>query len=72
MFNKMKSLEETLKVLQGIGAYRTINIRDLYLFLDLVIPPKFKSLECEKYDGKTFSILHITMYTRSMVAHIKN
>lgn len=38
----MKSLEKKLKALQGISAYRIVDIRNLCLFLDLVIPLKFK------------------------------
>ena len=68
----MESLEEKLKSLQGLSAYGTIDMEDLCLFPDLVIPPKFKLPDFEKYDGKTSPILHLTMYTRSMAAYINN
>lgn len=42
---------------------------DLFLFLDLVIPSKFKILEFEKYDEKTSLLLHLTMCTRSMATY---
>lgn len=45
---------------------------DFFLFLDHVIPPKFKTSKFEKYDGKTSLILYVTMYTHDMEAHIGN
>lgn len=42
MLSKMKSLEEKLKELQSFSAYGMVDMVDLCLFSDLVIPPKFK------------------------------
>lgn len=45
---------------------------DLYLFLNLVIPPNFKIPEFKKCGRKTLPFLQLTMYTCSMVAYIGN
>jgi len=41
----------------------------LCLVPDVVIPPKFKVLEFEKYKGATCPKSHLTMYCRKMVVY---
>lgn len=68
----MESLEKKPKSLQGIGAYGIIDMGDLCLFPDLNVPLKFKIPMFEQYDGKISPILHLTIYTCSMAACIRN
>jgi hypothetical protein len=42
---------------------------ELCLVPDVVIPPKFKLPEFEKYKGNTCPRIHLTMYTRKMSAY---
>jgi len=37
---------------------------------DIVIPPKFKVPEFEKYKGASCPQNHLTMYCKKMVAHV--
>jgi len=67
--DKLKILEERLRVIEGASAREFGDVAGLCLVPDVVIPPKFKVPEFEKYRGATCPKSHLTMYCRKMVAH---
>jgi len=57
------------RVIEGGSSFRFGNVVELCLVSDVVIPPKFKVPEFEKYKGASCPKKHLTMYCRKMVAH---
>ncbi|KAA3460665.1 Integrase, catalytic core [Gossypium australe] len=49
-----------------------MNAKELSLVPDLVLPPKFKVPEFEKYNGTNCPEAHITMFYRKMTGHVNN
>ncbi|XP_014506234.1 uncharacterized protein LOC106765987 [Vigna radiata var. radiata] len=66
---KLEMLEKKLRAIEGEGSFEFGDARKLCLVPDVVIPPKFKLPEFEKYRGKTCPRSHITMYCRKMTAY---
>ena len=64
--NKLEIREERLKVIEGEDNYW---FRCLCLVPNVVIHPKFKVPEFEKYRGTTCPKSHLTMYYRKMAHH---
>ncbi|RDX82005.1 hypothetical protein CR513_37257, partial [Mucuna pruriens] len=60
--------EERLKAIEGADHF-DFNVANLYLIPNVVIPPKFKLSEFNKYKGNTFPKNHLTMYCRKMASH---
>ena len=48
---KLDLLEERLRAVEGFGDYPFADMTDLCLVPDVVIPPKFKVPDFEKYKG---------------------
>ncbi|OMO67976.1 hypothetical protein CCACVL1_20155 [Corchorus capsularis] len=71
---KLSLLEERLRGLEGSNSYyRLVDTSELSLVDGLVIPPKFKTPEFEKFDGtKDFLNNHLRSYTRKMGPYAKN
>jgi len=68
--NKMLSmLEERLKAVEGAQHYRAMNAVDITLVPGIVIPPKFKVPDFEKYNGTRCPQEHLTSYVRKMAAY---
>ena len=67
--NKLDVLEERLRMIEGASVYEFGNVARLCLVPDVVIPPKFKVPEFEKYKGVTCPKSHLIMYCRKMAAH---
>jgi len=70
--SKLDVLEERLRMIEGASAYEFGNAAGLCLVLDVVIPPKFKVPEFEKYKGATCPKSHLIMYCRKMAAHAQD
>ena len=49
---KLDQIEERLRVVEGCGDYAFADMEDLCLVPNMVIPPKFKVLDFDKYKGK--------------------
>jgi hypothetical protein len=64
-------LHKELKTLRGKDVFGQ-NVHDIYLVPNVVIPPKFKTQDFEKYKGDTCSQNHLIMYARKMTAHKDN
>jgi len=63
---KLEMLEERLRVIEGKISFEFGDVVGLCLVPDVVILPKFKVLEFEKYKGISCPKSHITMYCRKM------
>jgi len=48
------------------------NTHDLCLVPNVVIPPKFKVLDIQKYKGNTCPKIHLVMYARKMSTQVDN
>ncbi|XP_052489897.1 uncharacterized protein LOC105767205 [Gossypium raimondii] len=69
---RCKWLEEKFKAMETSENYHGMDAKDLSLVPDLVLPPKFKMPEFEKYDGTSCPEAHITMFCRRMTRYINN
>lgn len=56
--DKYKILEERVKVVEGFSIFE-VDVMGMYLVLDVVIPPTFKTPEFEKYKGVSFPNNHL-------------
>ncbi|KAA3480404.1 hypothetical protein EPI10_020835 [Gossypium australe] len=65
-------LEEKFKEMENVDYRCGIDAKDLSLVLDLVLPPKFKTPQFEKYNGTSCPEAHITMFCRRMTGHVNN
>ncbi|XP_017624819.1 uncharacterized protein LOC108468446 [Gossypium arboreum] len=70
--DRCKWLEEKFKEFENADHYCGIDAKELSLVLDLVLPPKFKMLEFERYNGTSYLEAHITMFCRKMTAYVNN
>ena len=63
---KLDLLKERLRAVEGFGDYPFTDMVDLCLVPDVVIPPKFKVPDFDKYKGTTCPKNHLKMYCRKM------
>ncbi|XP_016903363.1 uncharacterized protein LOC107992146 [Cucumis melo] len=66
---RLEFLEERLCAIEGADMYGSINATQLCLISDVVIPPKFKTPDFEKYNGTTCTKIHLVMYCRKLSAY---
>ena len=59
---KLDLIEERLKAVEGFGDYPFADMTDLCLVPNVVIPPKFKVPDFDKYKGMTCPKNHLKMY----------
>ena len=69
---KFNHIEERLRAIEGGGDHAFVDVAELCLVLDVVIPPKFKVSDFDKYKGTTCPKNHLKMYSRKMGAYSKN
>ena len=65
-------IEERLKVIEGGENYAFANMAKLCRVPDMVIPPKLKVSDFDKYKGTTCPKNHLKMYGKKMGAYVKN
>ncbi|KAK5820220.1 hypothetical protein PVK06_025266 [Gossypium arboreum] len=70
--DRYRWLEEKLKAIENVDFYCEIDAKDLSLVPDLVLLPKFKISEFEKYNGTSCPKAHITMFCRRMTGYVNN
>ncbi|KAM3339816.1 hypothetical protein P3S68_029685 [Capsicum galapagoense] len=63
---KLRSLEVTMKNLQGLGGYKSVSYKDLCMFPGVHLPFDFKMLKFEKYDGHGDPIAHLRRYCNQL------
>jgi len=69
---KLDLIEERLKAVKGFGYYPFVDMTDLCLVPDVVIPPKFKVPDFDRYKGTTCPKNHLKMYCRKMGAYSRD
>jgi len=69
---KLDLIEEGLRAVEGFDDYSFADMIDLCLVSDVVIPPKFKVLDFDRYKGTTCPKNHLKMYCRKMGAYSRD
>ncbi|KAK9025528.1 hypothetical protein V6N11_038392 [Hibiscus sabdariffa] len=70
--DRCEKLEELVRSMQNAATLGGIDAKELSLVNDLVIPPKFKIPEFEKFTGTSCPSAHLTMYCRKMSLYLDN
>ena len=65
-------MEERLCTIEGGGNYAFADMAKLCLVPDMVISPKFKVPDFDKYKGTSCPKNHLKMYCRKMRAYAKD
>jgi len=65
-------IEERLRAIEGGGDYAFADMAELCLVPNVVIPPKFKVPDFDKYNGTTCPKNHLKVYSRKIGAYSKN
>src|SRR3954463_14256573 len=68
---KYQILEERIRAIEGFSAYG-MDAEEICLVPNIVVPPKFKTPDFQKYKGLSCPKSHIIMYCRKMASHIHN
>ncbi|XP_070043808.1 uncharacterized protein [Nicotiana tomentosiformis] len=66
MFRKVKSLEQSLKNMQGIGSQVSVAYKDLCLFPDVQLPAGLKMPKFDPYDGHGDPVAHLRGFCSNM------
>ena len=69
---KLNLIEERLRVVEGFDDYPFTDMTNLCLVLDIIIPPKFKVPDYDRYKGMTCPKNHLKMYFRKMGAYSRD
>jgi len=69
---KFDHIEGRLRAIEGSRDYAFFDMVELCLVPDVIIPPKFKVPDFNKYKGTTCPKNHLKMYNRKMGAYLKN
>ena len=69
---KLDLIEERLQAIEGTGHYSFADMVELCLVPDVVIPPKFKVPDFDKYKKTTCPRKHLKMYYRKMGAYSRD
>ncbi|XP_052478518.1 uncharacterized protein LOC128034026 [Gossypium raimondii] len=70
--DRCRWLEEKFRAMENTDYQCGVDAKDLSLVLDLVLSPKFKMPEFEKYNGTSCPEAHITMFCRRMTGYGNN
>ncbi|XP_050875217.1 uncharacterized protein LOC127078839 [Lathyrus oleraceus] len=68
---RFQVLEEKLKAIEGHDAFG-LNASDMCLVPGLIMPPKFKAPDFEKYKGDSCPKQHLVMFCRKMTSYAHN
>ncbi|XP_016676186.1 uncharacterized protein [Gossypium hirsutum] len=68
--DKYRSLEERHKAIEGTEAFSALSAKEFSLVPDLVLPPKFKVPDFEKYDGTRCLKTHLVMSCWKMTGYV--
>ena len=69
MQQRCNFLDKKLKEIRDANNLESVDLRELCLVFDLIIPPKFKMPTFEKYDGTKCLENHLAMYCNKIVRH---
>ncbi|KAM3374761.1 hypothetical protein P3S68_013475 [Capsicum galapagoense] len=62
----LRSLELTMKNLQGLGGYKSVSYKDLCMFPGVYLPLGFKTLKLETYDRHGDPVAHLRCYCNQL------
>ncbi|XP_057956823.1 uncharacterized protein LOC131150232 [Malania oleifera] len=65
-------LEKRLKAIEGTRTSNTTRPSDYCLVHNVVLPPKFKMPEFEKFDGTTYPQTHMRLFFKSIASYADN
>jgi len=65
---KLSALEERLRAIEGLNMYGSVDVASLRLVPDVVVPPKFKVPDFDKYTGNSDPRIHLATYIAKMCA----
>ncbi|KAJ9159630.1 hypothetical protein P3X46_025123 [Hevea brasiliensis] len=63
---KLSALEERLRAIEGLNMYGSVDVASLRLVPDVVVPPKFKVPDFDKYTGNSDPRIHLATYIAKM------
>ncbi|XP_070017333.1 uncharacterized protein [Nicotiana sylvestris] len=63
---KMRSVEQSLKSIQGLSGHKSVSYADLCMFPHVHLPLGFKTPKFEKYDGHDNPIAHLKRYCNQL------
>ena len=66
MLKKMKSIEQHMKSMQGLGGHKRVTFKDLCMFPNVHLPPGFRTPKFDKYDGHADPIAHLKRYCNQL------
>ena len=62
----METLTKKIHIIEGYSAQGNVNLDSLTNFLQVIMPPKFKTPEFVKYDGTGDPYAHLCMFCKKM------
>ncbi|KAJ9170168.1 hypothetical protein P3X46_018296 [Hevea brasiliensis] len=65
---KLSALEERLRAIEGLNMYGSVDVASLRLVPNVVVPPKFKVPDFDKYTGNSDPHIHLATYIAKMSA----
>ena len=72
MQQRYSLLDKKLKEIERVNDFGSVDLRELSLASDVVIPPKFKMPKFEKYDGTKCLENHLATYCNKMAGQARN
>ena len=60
---------ERLEIVEGMNGIESVDANELILVPDLIIPPKFKVQDFDKYDGTECPKIHLAVYYHKMARY---
>jgi len=69
---KLDLIKERLRAIKGISDYPFLDMAELCLVPNVIIPPKFKVPDFDKYKGTTCPKNHLKMYRQKMGAYSRD
>ncbi|KAK4721411.1 hypothetical protein R3W88_011644 [Solanum pinnatisectum] len=66
MARTMKSLEQSVRDMHGLGGHKGISFSDLCMFPHVHLLVGFKALKFEKYDGHGDPVAHLKIYCNQL------
>ncbi len=69
---KLSTLEERLRAIEGLNMYGSVDVSSLRLVPNVVVPPKFKVPDFDKYIKNSNHRIHLATYIANMSALVED
>ena len=63
---KMRSLEQNIRNMQGLGGHKSVSFKDLCMFPDVHLPQGFKTPKFDKYNGHGDPVAHLRRFCNQL------